>query len=281
MRYSSLKATVRLVAFLVMTGGLLPFYLLAFPLGKRARRMFSYPFFRGCVYLTGLSIRTTGRRALDPGALLVANHASYLDIPVLATLADGLFVAKEEVRGWPLFGFLASINRTVFVARRAARVPRERLTIANRLAEGNNIFLFPEGSSSDGTGVLPFRPGLLSAALADDELDVTVQPISIVYGPTTTNRPPLSPETRDCYAWYGDMELAPHLWRLFGLPQRSVVSVHFHPPRSSREFSSRRALALWAERSVTVGVGNALKGRATQTTSPPRPIEEVPAYAMR
>jgi len=281
MRHSPLRATVRLLAFLMMTGGLLPFYLLAFPLGKRARRMFSYPFFRGCIYLTGLNIRTTGTEAHNTGALLVANHASYLDIPVLATLVDGLFVAKEEVRGWPLFGFLASISQTVFVARRAARVPRERLAIANRLAEGETIFLFPEGSSSDGTGVLPFRAGLLSAALADDERDVTVQPISIVYGPTTTDRPSLSPETRDCYAWYGDMDLAPHLWRLFGLPHRAVVSVHFHTPRSSREFTNRRALALWAERSVAVGVGNALKGRGTQTIPASCPIDEIPVYAMR
>jgi len=262
MKYSAVRAAVRLGAFLGVTTVLLPIYLLVIPFGKTMRRMISYPFFRSCVYLTGLCVRETGARSTGAGMLFVPNHVSYLDIPVLATLRDGVFVAKSEVRCWPVFGFLAKISQTIFVSRTHTKVLAERLAIANRLALGHSIFLFPEGSSSDGTGVLPFRPGLLSAALADDDLDVMVQPVSIVYGPPPDLQGGPRVAGRADVAWYGDMELIPHLWRVFGRSQRTTVTVHFHPPRRACEFSSRRALALWAERSVAVGMRRTRQDRA-------------------
>ncbi len=271
MSHSNLRATVRLATFLFVTGGLLPLYILAFPFGRRARRLFSYPFYRSCVFLTGLEIHISGARSAETGTLFVANHASYLDIPVLATLADGLFVAKSEVQGWPLFGFLARISRTVFIDRRVSRVAHERLAIAARLALGDSIFLFPEGSSSDGTGVLPFRPGLLSAALMDEELDVTIQPVSIVYGPALSGR------DRDCYTWYGDMDLAPHLWRVFGLAEKIVVAVNFHSTRLSGAFADRRDLARWAEQTVAEGMDHVMKEAKTSAYGP---IDDVRGYEL-
>lgn len=258
MSASGARVAARIASFLAVIAGLLPFYLAAYPLGRRARRLFAYPFFRGCVFLTGLKVRAIGAPIKGPGTLYVANHVSYLDIPVLASLTDGLFAAKAEVRGWPLFGFLARIGRTVFVSRQAANVARERLEIAKCLAVGDAVFLFPEGSSSDGSSVLPFRPGLLSAALLDGDFSVPVQPVSIVYGPAADGRAALSQDERDRYAWYGDMDLAPHLLTLFGLKERMSVSVIFHEARLSGEFPNRRALAQWAERTVAAGLGRPL-----------------------
>lgn len=238
--------------FLVVTAGLLPLYLAAFPFGNRARRLFSKPFYRTCVALTGLRLDRRGLPAAKPGTLYVANHASYLDIPVLAALIDGRFVAKAEVRGWPLFGFLATIGRTIYVSRQTSQVTRERLAIARNLADGEAVILFPEGSSSDGSRVLPFRTGLLSAAHLDTELDVMVQPISIAYGPA------IDQNARDRYAWYGDMDMLPHLLALFAAKQRVAVEVRFHAPRRASEFADRRALARWAETAVAGGLAAAL-----------------------
>ena len=106
--------------------------------------------------------------------------------------------------------------------------------------------------------VLPFRTALLSAVHLDDEFPVAVQPVSLAYGPA------LSPDERDGYAWYGDMELVPHLWRLFGFHNRSAVHVRFHPARLSSEFADRRALAAWAEATVSSGLKDALSARAPQ-----------------
>jgi len=251
---SHLRAALSAVAFLATTGGLLPFYMAAMPFGARARRFFAWPFFRTCLYLTGISVWPLGPRSAGPGVLYVANHVSYLDIPVLALLNDAAFVAKTEVRVWPLFGFLAKISHTIFVSRQPANMRGEQTAIRGRLAAGESVFLFPEGSSSAGVGVLPFRPGLLAAACAPESAPVTVQPVSIVYGPQTADRPGLTRAERDRYAWYDHMKLLPHLWHLFGSPEKLTVAVQYHAPRRSDEFESSRALAQWAERTVAQGI---------------------------
>lgn len=280
MTSSGVRAAVKIGAFLAVIAGLLPFYLAAYPLGRRARRLFAYPFYRTSVFLTGLQVLVVGTPINGMGTLYVANHVSYLDIPVLASLTDGLFAAKAEVRGWPLFGFLARIGRTVFVSRQAANIKNERLEIAKRLAVGEAVFLFPEGSSSDGASVLPFRPGLLSAALLEGDFAVPVQPVSIVYGPSVGSCAELSQEQRDRYAWYGDMDLAPHLWTLFGLKDRMSVSVIFHEARLSSEFPNRRALAQWAERTVAAGLGGPSPQEAELNNGPislhPSPVTATP-----
>ena len=270
--HSKVRAAARLIIFLLITGGLLPFYLVSYPLGREARRAMSWPFYRSCIALTGLSLHVSGTQA-GPGTFFVANHISYLDIPVLAVLVDGLFVAKTEVQGWPLFGFLARITRTVFVSRNMTKIAKERLTIANSLADGESVILFPEGSSSDGSRLLPFRPGLLSAAKAAPDLSVRVQPVTITYGPADEAGNTLSQEDRDRYAWYGDMELASHLWGVFGLKDGIIVSVHFHESRASHEFKDARALAIWAEQTVSEGMRRKL--------DPPMGVEEnspIPIY---
>ena len=253
MTHSPLRAAITAFAFLIGTGTIVALYLVATPFGARARRIFACLFFNLCLALTGITIRCLGTRQEAAGVLYVANHVSYLDIPVLAASGDGAFVAKSEVRDWPLFGFLARVGRTVFVSRQAANVRGEQVAIRRRLDDGESVFLFPEGSSSNGAGVLPFRAGLMSAARTDGSASVSVQPISIVYGPQVPERPGLTRAERDCYAWYGAMELLPHLWRLFGTAERVVVAVQFHPPRAACDFESTRALAQWAERTVARG----------------------------
>ena len=274
MNSSTVNSAIRSVLFLAVIGVLLPFYLLVFPCGARARRLFALPFYRASVALTGLRVTANRDGIGRPGTLFVANHVSYLDIPVLASLFDASFVAKADVKGWPLFGFLASIGRTIFVSRRASRMVRERLEIANRLAAGESVVLFPEGSSSDGSAVLPFRTGLLSAVQIDDELPVQVQPVSIAYGPA------LSQAERDSYAWYGDMDLAPHLWRLFGFSERVSVQVRFHPPRMASEFDDRRQLARWAESRVATGMADALGVKSAPAAVPQLEPSDAGAAAL-
>ncbi len=237
-------------------------------LSARARRIFAKPFFQVSARLTGLRVRAKGLRPAGPGTLYVANHASYLDIPVLASLIDGQFVAKTEVKGWPLFGFLASIANTIYVSRRAARMAQERITIASRLAGGQAVILFPEGSSSDGGRVLPFRPGLLSSARVDPDLDVLIQPVSVVYGPARPGRPALRQNERDRYAWYGDMDMLPHLLELFAARGCIDVEVRFHAPKRASAFSDPRALAHWAEDTVAGGLTLALGALAPVSHRP-------------
>ncbi len=248
------RAALRLSAFLGVTFVLLPFYLLAFFMGRRPRRLFSYLFFKCSVDLAGLRVRTEGVRLSKGGSLFVANHVSYLDVIVMASLIDGIFVAKSEVQGWPLFGFLARISQTIFVSRKAAKISREKKVLSKRLQAGDSIILFPEGSSSCGTGVLPFRPGLLSAVQVNTNQPVEIQPVTLAYGPKFGEQTACDQSNRDRYAWYGDMELLPHLWQVFGSSEGMDILLVFHPPALATSFSDARACAKWAEVRVRDGL---------------------------
>src|SRR6202012_2697315 len=130
--------------------------------------------------------------------------------------------------------------------------------IRDRLQAGDTLVLFPEGTSSDGNGVLPFKRALLGAAEARiDSRHVTVQPVSTAY--TGIHGIPMGRENRALYAWYGDMELVPHLWEAL-LTGPIEVLVEFHPPMDVDEVGGRKALGAGCEAIIRRGQARALAG---------------------
>jgi 1-acyl-sn-glycerol-3-phosphate acyltransferase len=167
--------------------------------------------------LAALDVRVTsvGRPSPARPLLVTANHVSWLDIPVIASLQPVSFVAKSEVAGWPVFGLFARLQRCIFVDRsRRTATGRAAGEIADRLAAGDCIVLFPEGTSSSGDVVLPFRSALIGATRAAIEESggsrVMVQPLTVVY--TRIGGMPIGRIDRPRVGWYGDMELLAHLW---------------------------------------------------------------------
>src|SRR5215469_12710575 len=225
---------------------------------------------RRCCRILGLDVRQIGELAAMRPVLLVANHVSYADITVLGSLVPGSFVAKSEVGGWPFFGWLAKLQRSVFVDRQVRSTAQQRDAIAERLANGDALILFPEGTSGDGNFVLPFKSALFSVVFDRDQ-PVTVQPVSVAY--TRLDGLPIGRMLRPFFAWYGDMDLAPHIWRLIGLGRVEAV-VEFHAPVAIADFRSRKSLAEFCERQVSNGVGRLLAGRAGGPA--PRPIAVPP-----
>lgn len=239
---SALRASVRTILFLVLTVGLLVPYLVAYPVGRDSRRRVARLWFQGCCAIVGLELRVVGEPARTRPVMLVANHVSYLDVPVLAALVDGTFVAKQEVSTWPVFGFLARLARTVFVDRRPRAIRGQIAEVIERLRSRDAVFLFPEGTSSDGQRVLPFKSGLFRIAYPGfPNPQPMVQPVSITYGAGQE------------YAWYGTMTLVPHLWQVFSLPG-TVVHLRFHEPVLPSIFPTRKALARYCEGSVGRGL---------------------------
>jgi 1-acyl-sn-glycerol-3-phosphate acyltransferase len=217
--------------------------------------------------------------------LFVANHTSYVDIEILGGAIEGSFIDKSEVKRWPLFGWLARLQRTVFVDRRAHSTHRQRDAIVERLREGGRLILFPEGTSDDGTRVLPFKSALFAAVMgAHLEHPITVQPVSIAY--VTLDGMPIGRFYRPFFAWYGDMDMATHLWEMVGLG-RVGVTVEFHAPVSVEAFPTRKALAEHCWRVVSAGVASAIAGRRqpVEATSavlplpPQEPASAIPAEA--
>ena len=221
-----------------------------------------------CCRIMGLKVRVVGKPATARPALFVSNHVSYLDIPVLGSVMPVAFVAKAEVAQWPVYGWLAKLQRTVFVDRRRKTTLQQRDSLHARLAAGDALVLFPEGTSNDGNRILPFRSALLSVAeAAAAERPLAIQPVSIAY--TSVNGVPLGWGLRPLVAWYGGMELGGHLWRFSRLGQVEVV-VQFHEEIRMGDFPSRKELTRHCSEAVAGGVDRALGGRLLTAPTDPQ-----------
>jgi len=248
----------RLAVYLPFTVLLMPVQAVGLILGQRWVRTFPRFYHRCCCYILGLRVRRIGRPTATRPVLFAANHVSYLDVTIFGSLIAGSFVAKHEVARWPLFGWLAKLQRSVFIDRQVRSTEEQRDSIAARLAAKEALILFPEGTSGDGNRVLPFKSALFSVAEQATAGPVTVQPVSIAY--TRLNGMPIGRRFRPLFAWYGTMAMAPHLWRVLGLGTIEVT-VEFHPPTTLAACGSRKMLARYCEERVKSGVATALSGR--------------------
>lgn len=166
----------------------------------------------------GIRRVVTGAPPRGVPALILANHVSWLDISVIGSLVPLSFIAKSEVAGWPFVGLLAKLQRSVFIDRTRRRATAEvNGAVGRRLARGDAIVLFAEGTTGDGMRMLPFRSALVGAArsVLEDEVapSIVLQPLSIAY--VARDGLPLGRAERPAVAWYGDMNLAPHLMGIF------------------------------------------------------------------
>jgi len=254
-------ATLRFLAFVGWTLIALPPYLLLMALRWSGYTRYVRFYFRVVARLIGFHVVVKGA---SPSAarptLFISNHASYLDIIVLGSVLDANFVAKAEVAGWPGFGFLSRIARTVFVNRARGATARERDQLSTRLHEGDSLILFPEGTSDDGNRVLPFKSSLFAVAQmrTSDGQALPVQPVSLAY--TKLDGQPMGRALRPFYAWYGDMTLAGHLFQALGLGQ-VTIEVVFHPTITIADFTDRKALANHCHDVVSHAVVASLCGR--------------------
>ncbi len=209
----------------------------------RGKIVFARLYWASLCRLLGLRVRVIGQPARGGGRPVVfaSNHSSWLDILALGGVLEGCFIAKEEVGRWPVIRTVARLGRTVFVTRRPAETGRERNAMRDRLDAGDNLILFPEGTSSDGSRVLPFRSVFFSVAEAQPGRSCPlVQPVSIVYD--QLGGLPIGRASRPVFAWYGDMDLASHFWRL--AQHRGLrATVLLHAPVDPAAYASRKALA--------------------------------------
>src|SRR3954454_19988615 len=181
-----LRTAVVLIVFALVTLPLMPIQWAAVALKRPLRRRIPVAYHRFVCRLLGIRVRLNGAPVRDRPLLIVANHSSWLDISVITSLAPVVFVAKSEIARWPFFGLLAKLQRTVFVERdRRHKTGEVNAQIAQRLAEGDQVLLFGEGTEGDGNRVLPFRTALIGAArdaiAAAGNERVWIQPLSIAY----------------------------------------------------------------------------------------------------
>ena len=279
----TLRAWAIIIVFLLVTLIGIPYQSLALRFGWKSRKTFPHAYHRFMARLFGVRIKTIGKLLTGEGVLIVANHTSWLDIIVFSAVGHLSFVAKAEVATWPLFSTLAKLQQTVFVERtRRHATGQARDLIRDRLLAGDTLVLFPEGTSNDGNQVLPFKSALMGAVearVADGkggERAVRVQPVSTAY--VRLHGIPMGRENRPLFAWYGDMELVPHLWEAVKTGPIDVI-VEFHPPMDVDQLGGRKALAARAEQVVRRGQARALAGLSGPTMTDAEPAK-APAEKM-
>lgn len=263
-------AYLRAIAFvLAMTGAFLlfvPIQWLARRRGWRMRHGIQTGFCRTICAIIGIEVREQGR---PPGAgprFIVANHVSWTDIIALASRYPLVFLAKREVAFWPVLGFLARLQGTVFVDRGARRaIPLVNAALAERLRLGEDVVVFAEGTSSDGAGVLKFNAShfAMLTGLAEDGAAPILAPAAIVYADRKSQG-----EGRFDVGWYGDMTFLPHLWSLMkrGGAKCHILWGEAVDPRAG----DRKALAEATERRVRELLEAGVAGRAGDGKIGPR-----------
>ena len=201
---------------------------------------------RAALWLLGIKVRVTGTPLDRPGAM-VANHASWLDIFVLNAQTRLYFVSKSEVAGWPGIGWLARATGTVFIRRDRREAAKQTRLFQDRLLHGHRLLFFPEGTSTDGMQVLPFKTTLFQAFFADGLRDaLSLQPVSVRY------HAPAGADAR-LYGWWGDMDFGSHLLATLAWRKHGRVDVQFHAPVPVAEAADRKSLALQLEQDVRDG----------------------------
>ncbi len=240
----TVSGAAKLIAMTVVSIMLIPLQLMILTTkGSPGRLIMPRIWHRIICYIFSLRKVIKGKPVRGRQTVYICNHISYFDIPVLGSVLEASFVSKDDVADWPVFGFLAKLNDTVFISRNIRATDKEKQKIKAALENGRSLILFPEATSTNGADVLPFKSGFFEAfANMDKGTDIVLQPVSIVLrelnGVTIDKN-----ESTDLYAWYGDMELLPHLWN-YACGGGAVIDLEFHPPFETGAFKNRKEMAL-------------------------------------
>ncbi|MBC7154859.1 MAG: 1-acyl-sn-glycerol-3-phosphate acyltransferase [Rhodobacteraceae bacterium] len=202
---------------------------------------------RATLILLGIRLGVRGTPMRGTGAV-VANHASWLDIFTLNAVQRVYFVSKSEVAAWPGIGWLARATGTLFISRSGREAAAQKRQLEARLNAGHRLAFFPEGTSTDGQRVLPFKSTLFAAFFSPGLGEVMrLQPVSLRYTPANGQDP-------RHYAWWGDMAFGPHFLTILASTGTGRVDVIFHPPVRVADFADRKSLAAHCEAQVRDGM---------------------------
>ncbi len=234
--FNILKAFIRVLFFLLWTGLALMVFVVAIPLDQRLT--IARLWHKGCLKLFAVKLKIIGEKSEQAPILFVANHVSYLDIIILGSQLKASFVSKAEVRKWPLFGWLSTLQNTVFINRRSREIKVQLKELSNRVSNQENLIIFPEGTSTDGKTVKPFKSSLF--AICDLHPELNIQAIGLKY--LNNKGEPLTDQVRDQYAFYADFPFGAHFW---GMLQGSgvCVEVSFPPILNTQSYSNRKKVA--------------------------------------
>ncbi len=206
---------------------------------------------QGVCAIIGLKTEICGAPVHGRQLIYISNHLSYLDIPVIGSYLLASFIAKEDVAHWPVIGFLSKVQQTAFISRTSAHAKKVANALDSMLKQRKSLILFPEGTSSAGTGVLPFKSSLFSLSMPKDMAPIPIQPFILEL--VSVNGAPPTPESRDLYSWYGDMDFGPHIWEYLK-NKGATVRLTFLPVIEPEDGTDRKALCRLVQDKIEAGL---------------------------
>jgi lyso-ornithine lipid O-acyltransferase len=196
-------------------------------------------------WTAGIATATTGKR-VRRNVFYAANHHSWIDICVMSGVTGCTFVANDGIESWPLIGWLCKINNTIFVNRESRLSVSEQVDdLRIAMAGDQPVTIFPEGTTHDGSGLLPFKPSLF-AALVPPPSGMIVQPVFLTYGRHTPR-----------VSWVGEEKVTENFWRLLSYIKPITATLHFLEPFDPAHYPDRKAIS--AE--VRTRIGAAMESR--------------------
>ena len=232
---------------------------------REAKQRLVQLYYIGNAWIWGIRIARRGALSAVAPLLVASNHTTYLDVIVLGALGPLIFTPKAEIARWPLIGPIAKLCGAIFIERRANKAAAHRDAVRAALEQGARVSIFPEGTTGDGTALLPFKTSLFAAVEAPlpDGAYIAVQPVAIAY--TGLDGAPLTDGNRLDVAWTGDALFFPHIWHF--LARRSVeVTVTPLAPVTMRGFADRKALAAYCESRIAQALGLASEPKKAPKT---------------
>ena len=194
-------------------------------------------------WTSGIATATTGNR-IRSNVFYAANHHSWIDIPVMSGVTGCTFVANDGIESWPLIGWLCKINNTIFVSRENKLSVGDQIDDLRTAMTGDQpVTIFPEGTTSDGSGLLPFKASLF-AALVPPPAGMMVQPVFLTYGRHTGR-----------VAWVGEEKVTENFWRLLSNLKPITATLHFLEPFDPAQYPDRKAIS--AEVRERIGIAMA------------------------
>jgi len=228
----SMIAFLLLIFFSILFGKIIP------PIAKWSPVFFH----KILLWLLSVKVEIVGETdQVKKSNLFISNHLSYLDIPILGSKFPLRFVAKSEVESWLIFGFLAKQARSIFIRRKKIDSLNQKNIILNVISRKEKVLIFPEGTTSDGNRVLKFKSNSFSSV---ENQNFIIQPMVIVY--SDLNGIPINRWLRPMIAWYGDMDLKPHLSTLVGLMSIKAKLIYLKPV-NTKNFENRKDLSNYLE----------------------------------
>ncbi len=244
---SYVRAVLRIGGAIVITIPLLFLYHLLAIFSRQQRNNIIRYWYASMVWFAGVKISCHG---IPANVHIVSNHVTYLDIPVLGSLQDIKFVSKSEVATWPVIGYFSRLANTIFIERTNRHLRSYVTQLTQEFSSSSNICIFPEGTSTDGKSIKPFKSSLFQAAIeASKKQKIFIQPVTLNYMNTSN----LYKEGEQLFPWVGNDPLLPHLWKVLK-NKGGNVDVIYHKPLRVADFENRKSLIVANEEAVSSGI---------------------------